>query len=95
MLFRLRRRSVAKLAKSLGTASSRTGEAQALCGDGNLKKTKKQLQQAAKALGQYTHRLAGLPARKKLDDALRGSYLQAGEAIAPDLKTLRAQAQCP
>ena len=82
-----------KLAKSLGTANARTTDAQSLCGQ-NLKKTRKRLQQAAKALTQYAHRLAGLPARKKLDDTLRRSFLGAGQAIIPDVKTLRAQPQC-
>ena len=85
----------AKLAKSLGTARARATEAQALCGQPNLKKTRKRLQQSAKALSQYVHRLAGLPARKKLDDALRQEFLQGGQAIVPDLKTLRAQVACP
>jgi hypothetical protein len=84
-----------KLAKSLGTARARTDDARTLCDDANVKKTKKQLQQAAKALAQYVHRLAGLPARKKLDVALRSELLQAGQAIGPDVKSLRSQAQCP
>jgi len=84
-----------QLAKSLDTGSSRTTDAQTLCGDGNLKKTKKRLQQAAKGLEQYTHRLAGLPAKKKLDPTLRQTYLGAGEPIASDLTTLRKHVQCP
>ncbi len=62
---------------------------------GNVKHTKKRLQQAAKALSQYAHRLAGLPARKKLDGALRTELLNAGRAIIPDVRTLRSQVQCP
>lgn len=85
----------AKLAKSLDTGSSRTTDAQTLCGDGNLKKTKKRLQQAAKGLEQYTHRLSGLPAKKKLDPTLRETYLEAGDPIASDLTTLRKHVQCP
>jgi hypothetical protein len=84
-----------KLAHSVATARSRTADAQSVCGTGNAKKTKKRLQQAAKALTQYAHRLAGLPARKKLDAAIRAEFLQAGQAIVPDLKTLRTQVACP
>ena len=84
-----------KLAHSLDIAKSRSETAQGLCGGGNLKKTRKRLQQTAKALTQYAHRLAGRPARKKLDDTLRMDFLQAGEAIVPDVKTLRSQVTCP
>jgi hypothetical protein len=84
-----------KLAKSLETARSRADDARTLCEASNLKKTKKRLQQSAKALSQYVHRLAGLTARKKLDAALRTDFLQAGQAIEPDVKTLRTQAVCP
>jgi len=87
-----------KLAKSLDTARSRAEDAQSLCdanGKNDAKKAKKRLQEAAKAVSQYVHRLAGLPARKKLDDTPRTDFLQAGQAIVPDLTTLRAQLQCP
>ena len=86
-----------KLAKSLDTARSRTEDAQSLCDAGakNAKKTKKRLQEAGKAVSQYVHRLAGLPARNKLDGTLRTEFLQAGQAIEPDLSSLRAHVQCP
>ncbi len=84
-----------KLAKNLDTARSRTDEGRTLCEASNVKKTKKRLQQAGKALTQYAHRLSGLPARKKLDATLRADFLQAGKAISPDVTTLRAHVQCP
>jgi hypothetical protein len=85
-----------KLAKSVGTARARAADGLTTCnGSGNLKRTRKRLQQAAKALAQYAHRLAGLPARKKLDPALRTDLLNAGRAIIPDVRTLRSQVQCP
>jgi cysteine-rich repeat protein len=84
-----------KLADNLTKAASITDEAESLCDQGNLKKTKKRLQQAAKALTQYTHRLAGHPAKKKLDPAIRQTYANAGAAIGSDLKALRAQVHCP
>src|SRR6185503_20016675 len=59
-----------KLVDSVDKATERKLDAEAVCRDGNLKKTKKRLQQSGKALAQYAHRLNGLPARKKLDDAL-------------------------
>jgi len=74
---------------------SRLDDAEAQCSADDLKKTRKRLQQVATALGQYAHRLAGLAARKKLGDAVRKQYLQAGQALAPDLRTLRAKVQCP
>lgn len=84
-----------KLAKSLDTARSRAEDAQSLCDAKNAKKAKKRLQEAGKAVSQYVHRLAGLPARKKLDGTLRTDFLQAGQAIGPDLSSLRAHVQCP
>jgi hypothetical protein len=86
-----------KLANSLGTARSRIEDAQSLCdaGANSAKKTKKNLQEAGKAVSQYVHRLAGLRARKKLDGTLRTDLMQAGQAIAPDLNSLRAHVQCP
>jgi hypothetical protein len=47
------------------------------------------------ATAQYAHRLRGLPARKKLDDALRQDFLAAGQAITPDVATLRGTVVCP
>ncbi len=87
-----------KLANSLGTARSRTADAQTLCAanaKNDAKKAKKRLQQGGKAALQYVHRLAGLAARKKLDGTLRTDLLHAGQAIAPDLQSLRAHLQCP
>jgi hypothetical protein len=84
-----------KLAKSVDTARSRTNDAESLCEGGNLRKTKKRLQQAGKALTHYAHRLAGQAARKKLDATLRTEFLQAGQAIASAVKQLRSGAQCP
>ena len=80
----------AKLAKSLQIAQTRTGEAQAL---GSGKKAKKKLQQAARALTEYAHRLSSLSARKKLKSqgSLRTDFLSQGNAITPDVKRLRAQ----
>ncbi len=84
-----------KLAKSIDAARTRAAEARTLCGGGDLKKTRKHLQQAAKALSQYVHRLSGRPARKKLQEAIRTDFLQAVQAIAGDVAALRAQVACP
>jgi hypothetical protein len=78
----------AKLVKNLDVAHARTAEAQGL---GTGKKAKKKLQQAAKALTQYAHRLSSLSARKKLDSGVRTDFLHAGQAITPDVKALRSQ----
>jgi cysteine-rich repeat protein len=84
-----------KLAKSLQSAASDTDDARTLCAASNAKKAKKRLQEAAKALSQYAHRLASLSARHKLDPTVRTTYLQAGAPIGADLRTLRAGLHCP
>ncbi|MGH7895376.1 MAG: hypothetical protein ACREQL_11960, partial [Candidatus Binatia bacterium] len=84
-----------KLAKTLEKAIGRLGDGRALCGEGNLKKTRKRIGQVAQALRQYAHRLRGLPARKKLDDALRQELLATGESITPDADALRDAVACP
>ncbi len=84
----------AKLAKSLDTASSHATEAESSCAGGDPKKAKKRLQQLKKDLTKYAHRLRGLAARKKLDSALRESFLAAGDAITPDVVSLRGSLQC-
>jgi hypothetical protein len=84
-----------KLVDSVDKATERKLDAEAVCRDGNLKKTKKRLQQSAKALAQYAHRLNGQPARKKLDDAVRRRFLDQAAPIATDLKTLRGTVSCP
>jgi hypothetical protein len=55
------------------------------------KKAKKKLQQAAKQMNTYGHKLSSLSARKKLDATLRTGFIQAGKAIENDLKALRGQ----
>ena len=84
-----------KLIVNVEKARDRKIEAEALCRDGNLKKTKKRLQQSAKALAQYAHRLSGRPARKKLGDSVRRRFLDQAAPIATDLKTLRGTVSCP
>ncbi len=84
-----------KLVKSLGAAIARLEDARIRCGESNLKKAKKRIQQAGKADKQYVHRLSGLAARKKIEDALRQDFLMAGEALSPDVTALRAQVACP
>ena len=74
-------------AKNLQQAKDRTEAATAQ----SPKKAGKGLQQAAKALTQFAHRLASLTARKKLDTTLRTDLKSAGEKIARDVRTLRSQ----
>jgi hypothetical protein len=85
----------AKLAKQLERASDRLDEAEVRCGEGNVKKARKRLQQTRKAVVQYVHRLGSRAARARLDDALRLDFLDAGEATLPDVETLRADLACP
>ena len=87
-----------RLGKVLVRAGKSATGAETACGATSrtaLKKTKKQLQQAAKALTQYAHALASLSARKKLDGALRQTFLDAAATITRDVKTLRGLVQCP
>ena len=84
-----------KLAHTLMTGHGRAIEARDFCAASKAKKSKGRLQQVGRALIQYVHRLAGLPARKKLDDALRRELLDAGTAIEPHVGTLRQNLHCP
>src|SRR5262249_52739120 len=84
-----------KLAHSVDKARQRNLDGQSSCLIPKLKKTKKRLQQAGTALTQYTHRLNGLAARKRLDDAVRTTFLEAGGPIERDVTTLRGVVACP
>ena len=87
-----------KLVRNVEKAQGDVVEAAMLCAAPStkaVKKAKKRLQQAAKAMTQYGHRLSGLAARKKLDEVLRESLIDAGAPIGADLKTLRGNLQCP
>jgi hypothetical protein len=85
----------AKLIHNVEKAKERKLDAERVCRDANLKKTKKRLQQSAKALTQYAHRLNGLPARKKLETAIRQGFLDEAAPIKADLTTLRGTVSCP
>ena len=80
--------------KNVQTAKARKLDAESLCRESNDKKAKKQLQQAAKALTQYAHRLNGLSARKKIA-SLGQRFLDEAAPIQSDLKTLRGAVHCP
>ena len=84
-----------KLAHTLTKGRDRATEARDLCAASNATKSRARLKQVGRALIQYVHRLAGLPARKKLDDTLRREVLDAGNAIAADVGTLRKDLHCP
>jgi CSLREA domain-containing protein len=83
-----------KLVKNVQTAKARKLAAEGSCRASNAKKVKKQLQQSAKALTQYAHRLNGLSARKKIA-SLRQRFLDEAAPIQSDLKTLRGSVRCP
>jgi uncharacterized repeat protein (TIGR03803 family) len=87
-----------KLGQNVDKALGRTDEARDLCatnGKNDAKKAKKRLLQVKKALTQYAHTLKGQAARKKLDGALRETFLADGEAIVPDVTKLRTGLACP
>ncbi len=81
-------------AHSVEKAIARTGDAETLCGQSSAKKAKKRLQQGGTALTQYTHRLTGLPARRKLD-GLAQPFIDEGAPILRDVATLRGALHCP
>lgn len=78
----------AKSVKSLQQAKARAQAAQTAT---KVKKARKALQQAAKAISGYARRLGSLGARKKLDATVRADFQHAGDPIAADLQTLRGQ----
>lgn len=84
-----------KLTHNVDKAKLRDVDAEALCRTSNVKKTKKRLQQAAKELTLYVHRLKGLAARKRLDPAVRQLFVDEGTPIQGDLRTLRSALRCP
>jgi hypothetical protein len=85
----------AKLAKNVTKARSRATGGRNLCGQSNLKKTKKRLLQAAKAMSQFVHRLNGSAAKRKLDATLRQTFVHAGTQVQNDVKAFRATVACP
>ena len=84
-----------KLAHTLDKALGSTQDAQTLCAASNVKKAKTRLKKVNTALTQYTHRLKGLPAKKKLDPDVRTTYLAAAPPIVQDLATLKSNLACP
>jgi hypothetical protein len=80
----------AKLAKNVTKARSRATDGGTLCGQSNVKKTKKRLLQAAKAMSQFVHRLNGSAAKRKLDATLRRRFVADGTLVQSDLKAFRA-----
>jgi hypothetical protein len=84
----------AKLANNVTKARSRATDGGTLCRQSNVKKTKKRLLQAAKAMSQFVHRLNGSAAKRKLA-TLRQTFVDAGTQVQNDLKVFRATVACP
>jgi hypothetical protein len=85
-----------KLMHSVDVATAQKVDAEGLCRASNLKKARKRLQQAAKTMSQYAHRLSALNARKAIKDPnVREDFLSAGKSIQQDLGTLRGSVRCP
>jgi hypothetical protein len=78
-----------KLQKTLAQARGRVDEAASACDDGDGKTASRRMKQAAKFLQKMTHRLSGLPARKKLVAAVRADLIQVIESIRADIGNLR------
>ncbi len=85
----------AKLAANVIKARSRATDGGTLCRQSNVKKTKKRLQQAEKAMNQFVHRLNGSAAKRKLDPMLRPTFVAAGTQLENDVKTFRGTVACP
>ena len=85
----------AKLAKNVNKARSRATDGGTVCGQSNVKKTKKRLQQTAKAMSQFVHRLNGGAAKRKLDATLRQTFVTAGTNVQNDVNAFRATVACP
>jgi len=65
------------------------------CAGGDTRGARKRLQQSAKRLQQYLHRLRSGSARRAIPAQLRAELSDAGDAIRSDVKTLRAALECP
>lgn len=85
----------AKLSKSIGQARTRVADGSNLCGQSNLKKAKKRLQQAAKAAAKMVRALNTPAAKRRLDGPLRQSLVDDGTAARDDLKAFRSAVVCP
>jgi hypothetical protein len=83
------------LASSVGTSGGRLQEARDACDGGDRRAARRRLRQAIRGLAAYGHRLRSRAARRTVSDTVRAAFLDAGESIQSDLKTLRAQIQCP
>ena len=70
-------------------------DAGTLCGQSNLKKTRKRLQQAAKAMSKLVRRLNAKAARTMLDLTLRQTFIDAGTQVQTDVTTFRDAVACP
>jgi hypothetical protein len=79
----------AKLQSTLTQASDRVDEAVSACATGDDKTASRRMKQTGKLLQKMTHRLSGLPARKKLDGGLRADLIQVIESIRGDVGSLR------
>lgn len=84
-----------RLTPALQKAIDRSGEAGALCRDGDEKGARQRLKQAIRALTQYRNFLRTRAARRRIDPAIRGQFADAGEPIRTDVRTLRGAASCP
>ena len=85
----------AKLANLLTNARARAAEARALCAAGNSSKAKGRLARVDRAVRQYTRRLMGRVARRRLATELRNEFLDFTDPLREDVQTLRREVRCP
>jgi hypothetical protein len=79
----------AKLQSTLTQASGHVDQAVSACETGDDKTASRRMKQTGKFLQKMTHRLSGLPARKKVDAGLRADLTQVIESIRGDVGSLR------
>jgi hypothetical protein len=86
----------AKLQGTLGKAVDRTESARGQCASDETKAASSRLKQVGRQLIQYSHRLRGRSARKKVkNDALLEHLAGTADAIQRDVKSLRSVLRCP
>jgi hypothetical protein len=83
-----------KLAKALGVAKSRKEDGEAKCAGGDAKRARKRLQQTARKLTQFSHRLRSNASRKKIPPGVREPLAAEADRIRDDAKSLRRMLDC-
>lgn len=84
-----------KLVQQLEKAKTRKEEAEARCGDANLKRAKSGLMKGVRRLIQVGQTLRSRQARRSMDPTLREVFRAEAAAIQSDMQTLKGSLSCP